>query len=318
VFYPFPFRPGVSLSPVFFLYPLVLGVFLGITLFAFRKLYKEAVFGLSFFFICILLVLLINNYRETIITDRYTYLASIGMYLFLAWTGLQLSKRFPFMKVLLIVLASVYVLGFAYLTFERNRLWHSPSRLMGSALSLYPGSPVLLNTLGSLAIDSGNNALALEYLNKAVSVDGKFAQARYNRGIAETKTDMYQYAIRDFSIAIQLNPHYADAFFGRGNAYRITGDYLRAMKDYSYVLYLDPGYFGAWENRAIVKGNLKDFKGAVGDLDQAIRINPAFGASWFLRGIARFELGQNGCDDLHRAVFYNYEPAMKALEFYCK
>ena len=318
VFYPFPFKPGASLSPVFYLYPVVLAGFFAGLFVLLRKDHRQAAFGLMFYFLCILLVLLINNYRETVITDRYTYLGSAGLFIFLARMGICAGSRFKTVNGVAYLLAIMFLVGCSYLAYQRNRLFHHPRKLMESALSLYRTSPVLLNTLGSIAIDSGDYSGSLKYLDQAISFDPGYAQSWYNRGIAETKLENYSGAVRDFSTAIRLNPAYPDAFFGRGNTHRITGNDEEAMKDYSLVIFLEPGYFGAWQNRAIVKGDLKDFRGALQDLNQAIRIDPSFGASWFLRGIARFELGENGCEDLRKAISCKYGPAIKALEFYCK
>jgi protein O-mannosyl-transferase len=318
VFYPFPFHPGDEISFVYFLYPLILLLFFAGTFFFIYRNKRIFVFGSVFFFICIFLVLIINNYRETIITDRYTYLGSVGVFIVLAATGMFIFERFRQFKWILIAGAFLYILFFSQQTFERNRLWHSPANLVESAMTIYPASPILLNTRGSLAIDSGDYRTAISFLDKAILTNTKFPYAWYHKGLAETKLEMYQQALHDFSQAVKLNPAFTDAYFGRANVYRNLGDDQKANDDYSLVLKMNPDYFGAWENRAIVKGNHGDYKGALEDLDHAIELNPAFGASWYLRGIAKFEIRINGCDDLRKAIALGYQQAQKALDFYCR
>jgi tetratricopeptide (TPR) repeat protein len=212
----------------------------------------------------------------------------------------------------------LFILTCCYLTFEQNSLWHSPPRLIESALDQYPDSPILLNTLGSIDIDSGSYTKALTCLDKAILVDKNYTDAWYHRGMAKSKLGNYSGALDDFSHAITLNPAYTDAWFGRGNVYRITGEYQLALKEYTLVLMMNRNYFGAWQDRAIVKGNLNDYKGAIEDLGQAVALDPEFGASYYLRGVAKFELKMNGCEDLRKALELNYQPAQKALDYYCR
>jgi hypothetical protein len=318
VFYPFPFHPGENLSFVYCIYPVALLVFIAITAFLFFKSKKNLVFGSGFFFLSIFLVLVINNYRETVITDRYTYLGSTGLFILFAGSGLLVYQRMKKWKWILPSLGMIYLLSVCWLTFGQNKLWHSPARLIESALVHYPDSPILLNTMGTLAIDSGSYAAALTYLDKAILSDKNYVDAWYNSGMAENKLGHYPRALDDFSKAINLNPAYIDAYFGRGNVYRITGDNQKALTDYSLVLMMNRNYFGAWQDRAIVKGNLNDYKGAIDDLDHAILLDPGFGASYYLRGIAKFEVQVNGCDDLRKALQLNYQPAQKALDYYCR
>jgi protein O-mannosyl-transferase len=318
VFYPFPFHPGETLSYVYYMYPAVFLSFIALTICLIYRSKKVLVFGSGIFFLSILLVLVINNYRETVITDRYTYLGSAGVFIILAGTGFFVYQRMKKWKWILPSLGIIYMLSFCWLTFGQNKLWHSPARLIQSALVHYPDSPILLNTLGTLAIDSGSYAEALTYLDKAILSDKNYVDAWYHSGMAENKLGHYPRALEDFSKAIMLNPAYIDAYFGRGNVYRITGDNQKALADYSLVLMMNPSYFGAWQDRAIVKGNLNDYKGAIDDLDRAILLQPGFGASYYLRGIAKFEVQVNGCDDLRKALQLNYQPAQKALDFYCR
>jgi tetratricopeptide (TPR) repeat protein len=318
VFYPFPFHPGERLSFFYYLYPLILLLFIAGTVYLVLRYKRNLVFGLCFFVLCVFLVLVINNYRETVITDRYTYLGSAGIFIFISVLGVEIYRRMKNMKWILFSAGLIYILAFSFLTFKQTRLWHSPPRLIGSALARYPDSPILLNTSGSLAIDSGSYAKALTFLDRAILLDKNYTDAWYQRGMAENRLENYSRALDDFSHAIMLNPAYIDAYFGKGNVYRTTGEYQKALEEYSMVLMMNRNYFGAWQDRAIVKINLVDYQGAIDDLNQAIALNPGFGASFYLRGIAEFGLKLDGCKDLRKALLLNYQPAKKALDYYCR
>lgn len=204
------------------------------------------------------------------------------------------------------------------MTYKQNRLWNSPLKLFTFASNRYPNCSIIFNTLGSIATDSGMYNNSLEYLNKAIALDKENLFAFYNRALTEYKLDKNEDAIRDFNHVIYFNPSYNDAYFGRGNVYLKTGEYVMALSDYSLLLRRDRTHIGAWQNRAIVKGNLGDFIGALNDLDEVVRLNPEIGSSYYLRGIAKFELGINGCEDLKKSATLNYNGAKKAVDHYCK
>lgn len=115
-----------------------------------------------------------------------------------------------------------------------------------------------------------------------------------------------------------LNPNYLDVYFARGNIYMNTGDYQNAVDDYTYLLTRDPAHAGALQNRAIVRGNTGDFMGAMDDLNQAVSLNPSSGSAYYLRGIAKFEVGLNGCEDLSMARSLQYQGAERAIQHYCR
>jgi len=197
------------------------------------------------------------------------------------------------------------------------RLWSDPLKLFESASGRYPRSSIILNTMGKLSIDKGETAKAVDYLALAVSVDSTHAQAWYNKGVGEMKLSRFEAAMDDLSHAIRLNPSFSDAFFARGNLERVTKNYPDAFRDYSRVLEIDPGNAAALNNRAIVRGEQGDFAGAVLDLNKAIEINPELPSAWYLRGVAKFQLGISGCDDLRKALSLGYRDAQRALDYFC-
>jgi tetratricopeptide (TPR) repeat protein len=79
-----------------------------------------------------------------------------------------------------------------------------------------------------------------------------------------------------------------------------SNDLKNAFDDFSDAIRINPTHFGAFQNRAIVRGNMEDYAGVLEDLNAAIALNPGFAATYYLRGIAQFELGGDGCNDLKK------------------
>jgi tetratricopeptide (TPR) repeat protein len=77
---------------------------------------------------------------------------------------------------------------------------------------------------------------ALEYLDKAISLDSNYAKAYNNRGNAWYNKGDYDLAISDYNKAIELNPRYAKAYYNRGVAWDDKGNYDRAISDYNKAI----------------------------------------------------------------------------------
>jgi tetratricopeptide (TPR) repeat protein len=80
----------------------------------------------------------------------------------------------------------------------------------------------------------------------------------------------YRSALEDFNQAISMNEKYPDAFFNRGILEFRLQDYNSAMVDYDRAILLNKGYVEAWVNRGVLKYQLQDFQGSVGDFNQAL------------------------------------------------
>ncbi len=74
---------------------------------------------------------------------------------------------------------------------------------------------------------------ALEYFNKAISINEKFWQALHSRASLYGLMNEPANAIADFTSVIAINPDYADAYFVRGATYYYTGEKQKGCEDLS-------------------------------------------------------------------------------------
>ena len=127
---------------------------------------------------------------------------------------------------------------------------------------------------------------ALEYLNKAISLDSNYAYAYGNRGNAWYVKGNYDRAMLDYNKAIGLNPRCAEAYNNRGFTWYVKGNYDRAMLDYNKAIELNPGYAEAYNNRGIAWANKDNHNQAISDFSKAIELNPRYAKAYNNRGIA--------------------------------
>ncbi len=128
---------------------------------------------------------------------------------------------------------------------------------------------------------------AIEYYDKAIELNPKFAAADYNRGVARMDSGDYQGAIADYDKAIELNPQSAEAYNNRGNARMASGDQQGAIADYDKVIELNPQDAEAYYNRGVVRSASGDHQGAIADYDKAIELNPQLAEAYNNRGNAK-------------------------------
>jgi len=140
-FYPYPLKVNDALPAVFYVYPLlvVAGLFL---LVKYGRNNRLVVLCVSFFVINLLLLLQFMPVGGAIMSDRYTYIPYVGIFLLVgslaAWL-IEEKKQAP--AVVLGALVAVSLL-FGYMTNERNKDWYDSISLWNSAIEKNPESPI--------------------------------------------------------------------------------------------------------------------------------------------------------------------------------
>jgi hypothetical protein len=71
-------------------------------------------------------------------------------------------------------------------------------------------------------------------------------------------------------------------------------------------------------NRAICYGKTNDFTSALNDVNLVLSKSLDNAFAWYLSGIAKLNLGQNGCNDLANAYQKGYIPALQAINQKCR
>ncbi len=132
---------------------------------------------------------------------------------------------------------------------------------------------------------------ALEYLNKAISLDSNYADAYGNRGLAWDDKGNYDKAISDYNKAIELSPGNAKAYCNRGVIWHDKGNYDKAISDFNKAIELNPGEAPAYYNRGITWGKKGNYDKAILDFNKAIELNPKYANAYHDRGVAWYYKG---------------------------
>jgi tetratricopeptide (TPR) repeat protein len=221
----------------FILRVLIFVAFLGLIVFLYKKQKK-----LSFFLLFFLLALsptLIPLGVGWVVAERYAYLASLGIFVLVAFVIQQIGRIFKNQKVAYVLLA-IIVIVLSLRTINRNIDWRNQDNLWLSAARTSPSSHQNHNNLGDL----------------------------YAR-----RKD-YQKSIEEFNKAIELKPDYGDAFHNVGNVYHQIGRDDLAEESYKKAISLNPNLWPSYQNLAAIYFTQNKFDLALEFMEKAVKANP--------------------------------------------
>ncbi len=317
-FYPLPVKAGVAFAPAVYLSTVLVLAFFTVIWFFGRK-DRLLRFALLFFAICITPVLHLAQVNDSIIYDRFVYLASVGFFLIIAWicrrlveSGISLGRQIKVQR-LITVLVPAYILYLSFFSWNRCHIWQNSFTLWTdviekfrtcglaylnrssyllednkpklaildayAAVKFSPQHAPSFLIRGQVFVALGEDAMALKDLDAAIALDPSMTAAYFERGNIHFKRNAYDFALNDFTDIIQLNANEARAFSNRGNAYLLSGRALSAVDDYTKAVAIDPRYTDAYSNRAMAYIVLGDSHRALRDLEEALRIDPVNAAA---------------------------------------
>ena len=121
----------------------------------------------------------------------------------------------------------------------------------------------------SLTEDKGECNLAVQDVEKILTLSPKTAEAYFHRGFAHYATGELDLAIRDFDKALDLDPDSVEAYSYRGLAHKGKDDLELAMQDFDKALALNPDDANSYFNRSLVWLCMSEWTEAESDLVSA-------------------------------------------------
>ncbi len=331
-FYPYPSKPfdlWVSLSPVIFL------AVTGFSLWRWRS-YRGIVFGMLFFLSSLLLVVQLVSVGSTIIAERYTYLAYVGLSIAVYFVSEALFFKQKNNKRSVGMLTGLLLLGLAVASFNRVKVWENGETLwtdaiekfpevagswggrgvyyrlekqfskalrdLNQAIKLNPNEAMFYSNRGNIYFDMGQDEYALSDYNNCIRLDSTDENAFANRGAIYGRKGKYREALGDLNRSISLDSLFVNAYMNRGIIYGQLNQRVQAKKDFKKCVFLEPGNHAIWNALAIEHQYLGEFDSSITVLNTAIGLK-AEGVYFLNRGISFRLLGdQNSANaDFDRA-----------------
>ena len=154
-------------------------------------------------------------------SDRYTYLPSIGIAIMLAWGIPPLFPREDIRKKILFPAGIACLAIMAILSWKQCGYWKNSIELFKHDLQVTKddSSCEAHTHLGMALFAEGKIEEAIDHYNEAIRVKPGYLFAYDNRGTAYATRGQYQLAIKDFSEVIRVKPDSALGYNKRGAFY---------------------------------------------------------------------------------------------------
>jgi len=124
--------------------------------------------------------------------------------------------------------------------------------------------------------------------------------AYYNRALAYEDKKELDYAISDYTKAIEINPEDYLSCNNRGKLYSQMGKHDQAIKDFDRAIKINPAFAKAYNNKGSHYSSKGQYDLAIEYYTIAIEIDPKYATAYYNRGFVNFvKLGNTseGCTD---------------------
>jgi serine/threonine protein kinase len=155
---------------------------------------------------------------------------------------------------------------------------------------------------GREASKDGLRELAIEYYEKAISIDPNHANAYNNMGVAYGEQQNYTQAINCYQKAISIDPNHANAYNNMGVAYGEQQNYSQAISWYRKAISIDPNHAKAYYNMGRAYSDQQNHSQAISWYQKAISIDPNHANAYYNMGNA----------------YYNQQNYSQAISWYRK
>jgi Flp pilus assembly protein TadD len=209
-----------------------------------------------------------------IAADRYSYVASIGGVVALAYALDRICRRSGLRGPCLGVAAGL-VVALSVLTWRQCLTWQSSLALWSHAHQ-HGGSddPKVLSGLGVAFYEVGRDDEARATIAHALALEPAMVESQITLGLVLSRMGKTEEARQQFITALALDPGSAQAMTGLGIALGRLGRPNEAERYYREALRINPAQVAAHNNLGISLARRGRFREAAAEFSAALRINP--------------------------------------------
>ena len=211
-------------------------------------------------------------------SDRYTYLPLIGLFILVTWGGADLLARGSLRRVPIRRMLSASVVGVLAVcmvcTWVQVRHWRDSVSLFQHALAVDPRNFSMHFNLGVVLAKEDRVDEAISHYRRALQLNPRYARAHSNLGSALRKQEKLEEAIHHYREALRIKPDLADAHSNLGVALRSQGQLDAALVHYRKALLIDPDFADAHNNLANLLLSQGRTEQAVRHYRRVLRIEP--------------------------------------------
>ncbi len=210
-------------------------------------------------------------------SDRYFYLASIGLYLIAAYGAVMLAVRYEKHGKQIVAGCIAVILVLALLSQNYSKRWLTSEALFSYAASIDPKAYIAPAILGRIALQENRYEEARTLLQRTIALEPRFPDAHAQLGMTELKMQNIEEGIRRLEAAIEEFPFYPYSYVHLALGEVLQGNLLEAEQTLDLLNNFDESkrpYAREYEVRALIAGKRREWDMAEIYWKKAIEADP--------------------------------------------
>lgn len=249
-----PYPPPDAIPAIYYISFVVFIALVVFTMRSFKK-YPEVIFGIGFYFFCILPVLQLIPIGQAVASERYFYVSSIGL-LFLVGVGFNsiLNKKIFNINIgkSSWALLAMVVIIMTYLTNQRTRVWENGLTLWSSQKDAYPEFHRGYYGIGLHYYNLGDYPKAISYYKQCINRNPANVKALNNLGNSYQHQNNPDSAYYYYQRLLEVDTNYANVYVNLGNIYLRRQDFDKSIQSYKKAIAIDNNFGMAYYGLGIV------------------------------------------------------------------
>ncbi len=260
----------------------------------FRKKYPYLFTGWMIYMVTLLPVIGFFRVGPHKMTDRYTYIPLIGLFIIFAWGLESLSTKGTLIKRLKVPLTVALSGVLATLSWYQVYHWENDLTLFQHAAAVTSNNHFAYANLGYYYSRNDDVEKAIESYQNAIQAVPRYAITHNNLGLLYMGRGDMEKALAHLEKAAILKPDYADAFINIGVLKMRTGKLEEGIQNFQHAIQIDPQSGIAHSNLGTAMMQKNRLEDAAKHYQKAVALDPENEA--FRRNLSRLnkKTGESG------------------------
>jgi len=313
VLYPYP-EGNLEIPQV--ILALLLLLMISVAFFLWRKKYPFLLIGWLWYLGMLIPMIGIIQVGSQVRADRYTYLPLIGLYLLVAWGGMELFHRWRRSREVLAAAAVIVIIALTTRSYLQTFCWRDTETLWKHAIASTSNNYIAHTNLAQNLSHSGRFAEAIAECQEALKIKPDFAAAHNNLGVALLRNKgsgdgalghdgAVDEAIEHYRKALQINPDFTQAHKNLGIVFMRKGLMDEAIAQFQKTLELEPNDAQAEFSLGSAFLQRREVDEAIAHYQKAVEIRPDYAEARNYLGNAFVGEGK------YSEAIANYEAAVR-------
>lgn len=246
----------------------------GVWSFIIRKQHPAVLTALVFYIGTLFPVCGLINGAPQPAADRYCYIPTIAFAIVSGFYIAYFAEKYKKLENAILLFTFCIIGVLLFLTVKQQAIWNNSKSLWEHTVKVQPLSAIAYNNLASFNYFDGKNELAIQYMEKAVSLDEKDFNVKYHCGYLYERLENYNMALKRYNDVILLAPKFYLAYLRSGIIYEALGKNDKAEEYYLSAIQIDAEDLQARYNLANIYLNQNKIDDGKKLADELLNIQP--------------------------------------------